>query len=235
MSPGQLVLAYHGCDVTVRDRLVKGALAGLTPSSNRYDWLGDGVYFFEGDAKRALSFAQAAQRQTDKFYSARPIVTPSVVGAVLCITRCWDMTTTDGRWEYRMAFDELRQLRTSMGRAMPVNGPAHEGDDALLLRGLDCAVFNMGHRIRERDGLLSHQLVRAAFYQGRPVIEASEFREGTHLQLAVRDPQCVLGWFLPEGVGSAVLSELELQEADAALALAVGARTASKPRRRMTP
>ena len=47
---GQIVLAYHGCDVTVRDGLVRGE---LTPriSSNAYDWLGDGLYFFEGGSQ----------------------------------------------------------------------------------------------------------------------------------------------------------------------------------------
>ena len=59
---GQIVLAYHGCDVTVRDGLVRGE---LTPriSSNAYDWLGDGLYFFEGDHNRALKLAMFAHAQ----------------------------------------------------------------------------------------------------------------------------------------------------------------------------
>ncbi|WP_343627545.1 hypothetical protein [Roseateles sp.] len=57
MNDGALVIAYHGCDVTVRDRLIRGTLRQLSPSANRYDWLGSGVYFFEGDAERALDFA----------------------------------------------------------------------------------------------------------------------------------------------------------------------------------
>ena len=105
----------------------------------------------------------------------------------------------------------------------------------MLLRGLDCAVFNIGHEMRQRDGHPSWQLVRAAFYQGRPILDGTEFRSGTHIQLAVRDQQCVLGWFLPEGVGSALLSDEELAEADAAMARAIRARTASKPRVRASP
>ena len=86
MSDGQLVLAYHGCDVSTRDRLVRGTLPHLAPSANRYDWLGGGVYFFEGDAERALSFAKSASMQPARHLSARPVVSPSVVGAVLCVS-----------------------------------------------------------------------------------------------------------------------------------------------------
>ncbi|WP_423599045.1 hypothetical protein [Roseateles sp. MS654] len=224
------MLAYHGCDITVRDRLVKGALARLTPSSNRYDWLGKGVYFVEGDAERALSFARRSSLQSDKLLSARPIVTPAVVGAVLRVSHCWDMTKVAGREDYQWALEELRSVSASCGRAMPVNRPVGPLDEVTLIRGLDCAVFNMGHEARARDGLPAFQLVRAAFYQGRPIIESSEFRSGTHIQLALVDQRCVVGWFLPEGLGSSLLSEAELAHADAAMLRAVRARTATKPR-----
>ncbi|WP_431258953.1 hypothetical protein ACQ86G_01270 [Roseateles chitinivorans] len=235
MTEGQLIIAYHGCDITVRDRLVKGHLPRLTPSSNRYDWLGEGVYFFEGDAQRAMEFAEAACLQSSKLLSARPIVTPSVAGVILCVWRCWDMTTVGGRQDYLEAHDELRKVVSATGRSMPINRSADALDEETLIRGLDCAVFNMGPEMREREGLGPVQLLRAAFYQGRPILDGSEFRVGTHLQLALRDPQCVIGWFLPEGVGSALLSEAELLEADAAMARAIRARTANKPRVRASP
>lgn len=235
MNQGQLILAFHGCDITVRDRLVKGRLARLTPSANRYDWLGDGVYFFEGDAERALGFAEASRQHASKLYSARPIVSPAVVGAVLCVSQCRDMTTLVGRREYQSAMAELKVAQHLSGRPMPVNRPADAEDESMLLRGLDCAVFNIGHEMRQRDGHPPWQLVRAAFYQGRPILDGTEFRTGTHIQLALRDQRCVLGWFLPEGVGSALLSDEEFAEADAAMARAVQSRTANKPRVRTSP
>lgn len=235
MSEGQLILAYHGCDITVRDRLIKGQLPRLTPSSNRYDWLGEGVYLFEGDAGRAMEFARAACHQSAKLLSVRPIVTPAVVGAILCVSRCWDMTTVDGRRDYVMAHARLRDAQDTAGRPMPTNRPSDAFDEDTLIRGLDCAVFNVGHEMRARDGSPPIQLVRAAFYQGRPILDGTEFRTGTHLQLALRDQQCVIGWFLPEGVGSSLLSEAELKEADVAMARAMRARTAGKPRVRASP
>ncbi|MGY8524630.1 hypothetical protein [Paracidovorax citrulli] len=51
MSAGHLLVAYHGCDIVVRDTLVAGKLAALRHSRNKYDWLGPGSYFFEGDSE----------------------------------------------------------------------------------------------------------------------------------------------------------------------------------------
>ena len=72
MNAGSLVVAYHGCDVTTRDRLVRGELRELTPSNNRYDWLGNGSYFFEGDALRAARFAHASSQRPERLYTKQP-------------------------------------------------------------------------------------------------------------------------------------------------------------------
>ena len=52
-----LILGFHGCDESVRDKVIseKGIL--LNPSENDYDWLGNGVYFWENNCKRAMDFA----------------------------------------------------------------------------------------------------------------------------------------------------------------------------------
>jgi hypothetical protein len=43
------------------------------------------------------------------------------------------------------------------------------------------------------------QAVRAAFHQGEMVAPTSGFHMSTHIQIALRDNSCVLGWFLPKG------------------------------------
>lgn len=235
MNDGALVIAYHGCDVTVRDRLIRGTLRQLSPSANRYDWLGSGVYFFEGDAERALDFATTSCDGPQKLLSARPIVNPAVVGCVLCVSRWWDMTTLEGRRSYLNALSDLQACQSHAGRPMPINEAASADDGSTLLRRLDCAVFNIGHLTRSQQGLPSYQAVRAAFYQGKPVTDTSEFRAGIHLQIALRDPRCVLGWFLPEDVGPALLSDSELSVADAELVEAIRLRSALKPRVRVRP
>ena len=50
------VLGYHGCDKTAGLQAVAGKL-DLIQSEKAFDWLGPGVYFWEGDPLRALGLA----------------------------------------------------------------------------------------------------------------------------------------------------------------------------------
>lgn len=45
MKYDRTVLAYHGCDVQVAERLLRGEQ--FKKSQNDHDWLGEGVYFWE--------------------------------------------------------------------------------------------------------------------------------------------------------------------------------------------
>ncbi len=40
-----LILGFHGCDLSVRDKVVSKKGFNLTKSENEYDWLGHGIYF----------------------------------------------------------------------------------------------------------------------------------------------------------------------------------------------
>lgn len=230
MNGGALVIAYHGCDVTVRDDLVSGRVSTLKPSNNDYDWLGPGAYFYEGDADRALLFAQASHKHPERLYTARPIATPAVVGAVLSISRCLDMTTQEGLRQFLEGYQTMSAGVARMGAAMPVNEAASDDDLEIIRRKLDAAVFASIHAMRGYgpQPLPAYQLVRAAFHQGPAAAPSSAFRLGTHIQLAVCDPSTILAWFLP--LGQALLPPDQLASARAALDAASRLRTARKPR-----
>lgn len=145
MSNGPLVVAYHGCDITTRDALITGRQQPKI-SANPYDWLGPGFYLFEGDPERALAFARTAAENPEYRFTARPIVTPAVVGCVFAAHSCLDMTTRRGRAEYTVALRQLELAARTTGAKMPVNKPAFEGDTDVLLRGLDRAVIKRDPR-----------------------------------------------------------------------------------------
>lgn len=199
MNNGHLLVAYHGCDVTVRDALVSGQLSQLEPSKNRYDWLGSGAYFFEHDAERAMRFAKASRDNPQSMYTARPIATAAVVGAVLSIHTCLDMTTQAGLTEFSLAYPSMIRSMASGTVPIPSNNAANVDDEDILLRQLDNAIFGWIHKIRGDAGAPAYQAVRGAFRQGKALAPKSGFHEGTHIQIALRDPACVLGWFLPPG------------------------------------
>src|SRR5687768_1785953 len=88
------VLGYTGCDREIGEAAVHGAQ--LAQSNNPYDWLGTGVYFWEGDPDRALSWAQeeaAIQRQRlVGTGSPMPSIRwPFAIGAVINPGTCFDL------------------------------------------------------------------------------------------------------------------------------------------------
>ncbi|MDQ2150963.1 hypothetical protein RBI22_19880 [Alcaligenaceae bacterium C4P045] len=188
------MLAYHGCDAVTRDDLVSRRLGGLDHSQNEYDWLGPGTYFFEDDPQRAMNFAEKSAATPGALYTQRPIVTPAVVGAVLCLTSCLDMTTQAGLSEFQLTLDVLT------GYGVPL---AQNDEERPLLRKLNNQVFTALHGFREEkhtpeDPFPPYQVVRGAFMQGDPLGDAhSGFSLDGHIQLAVRDPSAIVGWFLP--------------------------------------
>ena len=80
-KPPHLVFGFHGCDETVFDEVVRRG-GQLDFSTNDYDWLGSGVYLWEGSYERALEWAQ----------DSPSIQEPSVIGAVIDLGRCLNLT-----------------------------------------------------------------------------------------------------------------------------------------------
>ena len=69
------VIGYHGCDEAVAADVLAGRM-GLKLSTNLYDWLGGGIYFWEHGPQRACEWATEHAR-----LSGTKIETPSVLGA----------------------------------------------------------------------------------------------------------------------------------------------------------
>ena len=228
MNDGNLIVAYHGCDITTRDDLVSGRTAPES-SRNRYDWLGPGFYLFEGDHERALDFANSSHNNPNKRFTAQPIANPAVVGCVLSVQRCLDMTTRLGLREFDAALSLMLEGIKASGAPVPKNTAANSADTDILLRRLDNAVFNFIHSRRDGEsGRIDYQLVRGAFRQGEPLAENSGFHRGSHIQIALRDPTCIRGCFLLPG-------EKMMDQADDALARQALVRAKSavaKPRHR---
>lgn len=211
MNSAGVVLAFHGCDAVTRDAILTGELPGLSRSNNPYDWLGPGVYFFEGDPQRALNFAVAAAAQPERKYTKRPIASPAVLGAILRVGNWLDMSTQSGVAEYTRALESLRKIRTKI----PINKAAFVGDNDLILRNLDRAVFKHIHESRGGSGQPAYDAVRSPFAQGKPLADDCRFTESAHVQIAVYDMKAVVGWFLP--IGDRLMREPELSERKAVL------------------
>ncbi len=166
------VLGYHGCDKTVGETLLSGK-TNFQLSNNDYDWLGPGVYFWESDPERAYEFAVEKKRRGDK------IKTPFVVGAVIDMGYCLDLTTKSSIEAISNAHLKLTQLFNETNQPLPVNGPEKWS------RRLDCAVIKTLHSIIESTGEESIDTVRGIFFEGGAVYDGSEFNKKTHSQISV--------------------------------------------------
>ncbi len=187
-----IVLGFHGCDQTTFEKVVCNGEA-LRPSANSYDWLGSGIYFWEQNYDRGLSWAreQAKRGAIDR---------PAVIGAVIDLGCCLNLT--DSHYidlvenEYRLMKEDFDLL----GLELPKNEGATQDR---LLRKLDCAVIEHLHarieaeRANGEATLAPFDSVRGLFSEGAPVYEGSGFRKKTHVQICVRNPNCIKGYFNP--------------------------------------
>lgn len=176
------MLGYHGCDESVADKLLSGAR--FRRSRNDYDWLGPGIYFWEANPRRGLEFARELRKA-----GRGNVRTPAVVGAVIDLGLCLDLTTSAGIAQTRRAYATLREIAEKAGFALPANSRD------LLRRDLDCAVFDMLHAIREREGDPPLECVRGVFVEGAPLYSGGGIYEKTHVQVCVRDPSNIKGLF----------------------------------------
>jgi hypothetical protein len=194
---GQTIVAYHGCDIEVGAKVIEGEIMHLTPSKNPYDWLGDGIYFFEDDLLRAQYFAKSAAEAPERRLTAKPIAYPYAIGAVIRLGNCLDLSKQSGIDEFRNAYDELERGKGE-DQELPVNKPAGSGDEEGILHNLDRAVINFIHGQRIKDGKAPYDTVRGFFHQGQPVFPTSAIGQLSHVQIAVRNTSCILGYFHPQ-------------------------------------
>lgn len=176
---GGLVLGFHGCAKSTARQLLAGK--PFRPSRNDYDWLGEGIYFWESNPRRGLEFVREKMKREGH---KGPV---QVVGAVLDLGLCLDLTTSAGIDQTRSAFDQLRKSFHVARTPLPRNKE--------YLKPLDCAVINYLHQLRASRGLEAVQTVRGVFIEGGPAYEGAGIAAKTHIQLAVRDPTCIKGVF----------------------------------------
>lgn len=187
----RIIVGYHGCDKTVAMKVLQ-AEEHLKPSDNNFDWLGKGVYFWEHAPRRALQFAREQKGR-------QKIDNPMVLGAYINLGRCFDLTDIEHTEQLTAAFERLSAAFDATGTELPENKAASGDDHDLLLRYRDCAVLNwyMKRLDKKSGNSYAYQTVRGVFQEGNEAFDGSKIMKKSHIQIAVRDPACIIGYFLP--------------------------------------
>lgn len=192
----QFILGFHGCDSSIAEAVIKGDINHLPASTNDYDWLGHGIYFWEHNPERALNYAEHLKsypRRTSK--GKKPIKNPAVVGAIIDLGKCLNLLESKSISVVTESFQQFENLSRSLGFALPEN-KIDPGSGEILRRNLDCAVIQAIHGFMEKQGIEYHS-VRGVFIEGNKIYPNAGFHEKNHIQICVRNPNCIKGYFRP--------------------------------------
>ena len=178
------VYAFHGCDESVAEEVFAGKQE-LKASTNDYDWLGSGIYFWENAPDRAMRWAIDQQKRNPE-----AIKKPAVVGAVIHLGSCLNLMDTSSNQPISDTYKEL--TRAFDNAKLPVSLPVNKGK----LHRLDALVINAACLLASTKNH-PYDTVRAAFIEGEPVFKGSAIQSDTHIQLCVRNPESIIAYFRP--------------------------------------
>lgn len=181
------ILGFHGCDKAIGEDILSGKKPHLIASEKEWDWLGKGIYFWEGSVARALEWAEDRHAQGK-------IQEPFVLGAVIDLRHCLDLFDREAMRLVAAAHKGAVETLKLDGKPVPENSgrtPDHAN------RKLDCLVLNTLHKIRVDLKQPKFDSVRGPFLEGDPIYEGAGFRSHSHIQICVCNPDCIKGYFRP--------------------------------------
>lgn len=144
-----VIYGFHGCDKSVAENVVN-LKQPLKQSINSWDWLGNGIYFWENSPSRALEFATHLMNNPGK--SKNPITEPAVIGSIIHLGHCLDLLDYEKLNLLKYGYDILSSALMNSKKPLPSNIPGGDLGE-LMLRKLDCAVIETLHKVRKDEGL----------------------------------------------------------------------------------
>lgn|SRR5512133_1080182 len=179
------ILGFHGCDKSIGKTILSGK-SDQRISKNDYDWLGHGLYFWENDLQRATEWANEQKSQGK-------IREPFVIGAVIDLGRCLNLIQSDTLNALKVAYGRFVEVCENSNTKIPKNITVPSSSDKLIRR-LDCAVVQTLH---EMVGVSHYDSVRGVFFEGNDLYPDAGFKEKNHIQICVRNRNCIKGYFRP--------------------------------------
>lgn len=172
MAP-RTVVGFHGCSESAAERIISERQ--FNPSTRSYDWLGEGVYFWEYAPHRAMEWA------TEK--CAVDGGTPVVLFASIRLGQCLNLLDTERMDAVARVHEQFIDEKSS--RKMPYNteSGAHYLDREIIDYYCRTSVGRFARPI---------QTVRGSFAEGSPIYPGSKILRKAHTQIAVRDPVCIM-------------------------------------------
>jgi hypothetical protein len=183
------ITGFHGCDKSIGLKVLNGE-ENLKLSTNKWDWLADGIYFWEQNPYRALDYAidcaNGAQVHKGK------IKTPFVIGANIALGNCLNLVEPRAVEAVEKAYADLKLVYENLGQELPKNNNN--------VRLLDCAVIRMLHYSNNKLGNQKYDTVRCAFNEGDEIFPGSNFTKKGHIEVSVLNANNIMGYYLPRPI-----------------------------------
>ena len=122
---------------------------------------------------------------------------PGVLGAYIFLGDCFDLLDVQYTAVLEAVFPAFVADLENRGEPIPQNDKPR-ADGTKLLHALDRAVIEFAIRVTEKTEGRKFDTVRGAFWEGGPAFPGSELSKRSHIQIAVRNPECVVGYFKPK-------------------------------------
>lgn len=195
---GNLSLGFHGCKSSVAEKLISTP-GEIKISQNKWDWLGSGFYIWENNMERALEWAKNQYGEEG-----------AVIGVVYELGTCLDLMDSACIQLLKMARKEFENDMNAIGKPLPSNKDLKSDPNKdRILRNLDCAVINYltsttdescrkDIQAKGYSEIRPFDSVRGCFNEGAK-IPGMEIYEKTHIQIAIRNLNCIKGIFRPRG------------------------------------
>ena len=188
------IYGFHGLDEDIAIKILNKEM-DFKSSNNNYDWLGNGIYFWENNFQRAEEYAiEDSKRASSK------IKKPFTLGAVIDLGNCFDLLEHQNLEFLKYAYNEFEKSLLEENKTLPKNKAFSFNDFDFKNRELDCAVIRYAHKIAKENGM-EFDSVRAGFWEGEPLYSGAGFKEKNHIQLAILNTNCIKGVFLPRHLG----------------------------------
>lgn len=196
-----LIIGFHGCEASVRGALLKNPNE-IKISQKPFDWLGHGMYFWENNYERALLWAQEKKDRGS-------IKEPAVIGAVLYLGYCCDFLDRKYIQLLARSFAVMEDHYKKSGKELPSNKDlANDPHKDKIMRHLDCAaiefihaeIFDQIQKDIKTKGYSNYKIfdtARGVFTEGGPAFQGAGIFAKSHIQICVRNPNCIQGFFMP--------------------------------------
>ena len=145
------IIGYHSCDKAVGLKVLNGD-DDLIKSNNSWDWLGEGIYFWEQNPDRALEYANEVAK--GKQFNNKKIKTPFILGAIIELGNCFNLLDTKSINVISKSFINYKNLCIDTNKPLPTN----KGNN----RALDCSIIKYVHQSIIENNLQKYFLLYLA-------------------------------------------------------------------------